>query len=110
MAEKAPAESEKAKTKSVPLEMVPSSPPKLGRIYSNIAEISHSPWDFTIRFCDGPPSSDIPKLRKGNKLEVNNIVEVIISIHQMPNLIKALQKNYSTFLKSYKRKADESED
>jgi len=96
--------------KSVQLKLIPALPAKLGRIYSNFAEISHSPFDFTIRFCDSPPASDILKLKKGNELEVPTVVEVVLPVNVIPGLINALSAQNEKYLKTYQPKKSHEKD
>ena len=97
----------KIKGKSDELELIPSLEPRLGRVYSNFAWISHSPWDFTIRFCDAPPGGDAARLRQGTKLTVPSVVDVVVPVEVLPSLISALQTNYEEFLKAYRKVTDE---
>jgi|GEM_PF-2896222 len=97
----------KKKKTQVQMKLIPSLPAKLGRIYSNYIEVSHSPWDFTIRFCDAPPGSDVPRLRKGNKLEIPTIIEVIIPANLISGLINALTDQNEKYSKLLKETHDE---
>jgi hypothetical protein len=96
----------KKKGKTKALQLIPNLPAKLGRVYSNFVEISHSPWDFTLRFCDAPPGSDVPrlKLKDGNKVEIPTTIEVIIPVNLMSGLIEALQAQNKTYLETFQKK------
>lgn len=85
--------------------LLPGLEPRLGRIYSNYISISHSPFDFVLRFCEAPPEGDIVRLKKGKNLqiEIPNLVDVVISPNMMPNLIAALKENYELYIKNYKK-------
>jgi hypothetical protein len=103
-----PAKIAKGEEKEIKVELIPSVEPKLGRAYANYVQISHSPWDFTIRFCEAPSVADIGRLkRSGNKVEIPNIVELIIAPNLIPKIIEALKINYEKYRKEYKEKADE---
>ena len=105
MAKKPPQEPEE---KEIQVELIPSLEPKLGRAYANYVQISHSPWDFTIRFCQAPSVADVVRLKRpGNKVEIPNIVELIIAPDLMPAIIEVLKIQYEKYLKEYKEKADE---
>jgi hypothetical protein len=84
----------------VAAEIVPSTEPKFGQHYSNIIQISHSPWDFTLRFCLGPSGDVAVRQIKEGKLEVPNLIEAIVPTGVIPNLIGALQENYDAYKKS----------
>jgi hypothetical protein len=103
-----PGKPAKEKEKEITIELIPSLEPKLGRVYANYAQISHSPWDFTIRFCEAPSSADIVRLKRaGGKVEIPNIVEVIMTPGLIPSVLKALKINYEKYMKAYEGKADE---
>ncbi|MGP7977492.1 MAG: DUF3467 domain-containing protein, partial [Desulfobaccales bacterium] len=56
------------------VELVPRGEPRFGRVYSNFFQVSHSPWEFNIRFCIAPVSTDI----KFNKKEDKTVVDASI--------------------------------
>jgi hypothetical protein len=78
----------------------------LGRAYANFVQVSHSPFDFTIRFCEAPSSADIGRIsgikeQEDAHIEISNVVELIVAPNLLPQLIEALQKNYEKYLKQY---------
>lgn len=89
--------------KEIRVQLVPNINSKLGRVYSNFVQVSHSPWDFTLRFCDAPPGGDVPKLKKGDMVEIPTIVEVVIPVILMSGLIKALNVQNEKYVKTYKK-------
>ena len=96
------------KEKEITVELIPAPEPKLGRAYTNFALISHSPWDFTISFCEAPSITGLERLkRSGGKVEIPNIVELIIGPSLMLQLIKALKDNYDKYMKQYGEKIDD---
>lgn len=109
MAEKAPGEQE------IQIELIPSMEPKLGREYINYAQVSHSPWDFTIRFCQAPSIADLVRLKRpaggkigpNLKVEIPSTIELIVSPEFLPKIIEALKINYDKYLKQNKEGADE---
>jgi hypothetical protein len=65
------------KEKRIQIELIPSLEPRLGRAYANYVQISHSPFDFTIRFCEAPSTADIARNEEFEKgVKIPNIVEV----------------------------------
>lgn len=100
---------EKPKEKEVTVEFIPSLESKLCKVYANYAQVSHSPWDFTIKFCVAPPSVDIARLHKpGEKyIELPTIVELVAGPEFIPLIIEALRDNYGKFLKNYRAPGDE---
>lgn len=96
------------KEKEITIELIPAPEPKFGRAYTNFALISHSPWDFTIAFCEAPSITNLERLKQsGGKVEVPNVIEMIISPNFMPQLIEALKINYERYMKQHGEKADE---
>jgi len=95
--------------KEANIELVPNLNAKLGRVYSNFIQVSHSPWDFTLRFCDAPPGGDIPKLMKGGKVEIPTVVEVVIPAILISDLIRVLDEQNEKYMKAFKeaKKTDE---
>ena len=86
------------------IELVPNLNAKLGRVYSNFVQVSHSPWDFTLRFCDAPPGGDIPRLnKKGNKIEIPTEVEVVIPASLISDLIRILNEQNKKFMENIKK-------
>jgi hypothetical protein len=89
---------EKGNIKDV--KIIPSLHPKLGRIYSNHLSVSHSPWDFTLRFSDAPPFGDISRLAIEGVVEIPNLVEIVIPANLMPKVVDALRENLNHFQKN----------
>lgn len=95
---------EKDKTKKIEeitLELSPAGEPRMGRVYVNYVQISHNPYEFTVRFCLVPPGADMKKLVKEgtNTIEIPIIIDVMVPSVLMPGFIKALQSNLEKFEK-----------
>ena len=100
----------KTAPKNKELTAIPSLEPRLGRVYSNYVQISHTKYDFTIRFGDAPPGGDLQRLRRGNEVTIPNIVEIVIVPDLIPEIIKALETNYSRFIEQFRDIAKETEE
>jgi len=87
------------KLKHVEIKLVPTLNAKLGRIYSNYAEVSHSPWDFTLKFCDAPSGADILRLKTDNTVDIPTLVEIIIPVNLISGLIQALTDQNEKYIK-----------
>jgi hypothetical protein len=89
--------------KQVQVNLIPGGEPRMGRVYSNYAQISHSPWEFSIRFCLAPASIDITNLVPGETatVEIPIIIDVMVSPAVMPGLIKALQDNFERYEETF---------
>lgn len=97
----------KQKIETITVEIIPSMEPKLGRVYSNYVQISHSALDFTIRFGDMPPGVDVKNLKRANKVTIPNVVEVVVVPELIPMVIKALETNYQRYLEVKEKIAPE---
>ena len=62
------------------------------RLYANYVEVAHSPYDFTLRFCDVGPIANVAELAaKGGEHRVPVVSEIAIPFQIVPGLIQALQ-------------------
>jgi hypothetical protein len=87
----------------------PAITPFARRVYSNHAEISHTPNEFVIRFCDAPilTKKEIGRSQEIIKHPAPIVAEVVLPINLFPNLIAAMQENYNKYLKHYGRSRNE---
>jgi len=73
------------------------------RIYSNFCAIAHTPFDFTLTFCEVMPLSD----KEIKEAESEHIVRapirarIVVPVQFVPNLIAALQEHWRAFSESY---------
>lgn len=109
MAQKTIRRAAKTEVEQISLEIIPSMEPKLGRVYSNYVQISHSPYDFTIRFADAPSGRDVQKLREGNQITIPSLVDIVVVPELIPEIIEALKANYEKYLNNIKRIASKEE-
>jgi hypothetical protein len=90
--------------KQINFTIVPGDdPPSTSRIYSNFCSIAHTPFDFTLTFCEVMPLSD----REIKEAEHEHVVrapvraKIVVPVQFMPNLIAALQEHWRVFSESY---------
>lgn len=63
------------------------------RQYANYVEVAHSPYDFTLRFCDVGPVDNVTELAaSGGQHKVPVVAEIAIPFQILPGLIQALQR------------------
>jgi len=73
------------------------------RIYANFCSIAHTPFDFTLTFCEVMPLSE----KEVVNAEANHIVRapvrarVVVPIQFVPTLVQALQEHMRVFSESY---------
>jgi hypothetical protein len=77
--------------------------PAVPRTYSNFCSIAHTPFDFTLTFCEVMPLSD----KDVQAAESEHIVrapvraKMVVPVQFVPNLITALQEHWRVFTESY---------
>jgi hypothetical protein len=73
------------------------------RTYSNFCSIAHTPFDFTLTFCEVMPLTD----KEIKDAESDHIVrapvraKIVVPVQFVPNLITALQEHWRVFSESY---------
>ena len=73
------------------------------RTYSNFCSIAHTPFDFTLTFCEVMPLSE-QQLRSAEKDQVVRApvrTRVVVPVQFVPNLIAALQEHMRVYSDSY---------
>jgi hypothetical protein len=73
------------------------------RTYSNFCSIAHTPFDFTLSFCEVMPLSDkeIKEAESEHVVRAPVRTKVVVPVQFMPNLIAALQEHWRVFNESY---------
>jgi hypothetical protein len=77
--------------------------PQPAREYANFAAVAHTPFDFTITFCEVMPLSE----KEIRGAEADHIVRapvkarVVMPVQFIPTLIAALQENLRIFSESH---------
>jgi hypothetical protein len=85
----------------VPADDAPGAPD--ARTYSNFCSIAHTPFDFTLTFCEVMPLSE----KEIQSAEADHIVRapirarIVVPVQFVPNLITALQEHWRVFNESY---------
>src|ERR1700748_1841816 len=89
--------------KQINFTIVPDEQPGEPRTYANFCSIAHTPFDFTLTFCEVMPLSE-----KGIKeAEAEHIVrapiraKIVVPVQFVPNLIAAMQEHLRVFSESY---------
>jgi hypothetical protein len=79
--------------------IVPDDSGDVPRTYANFCAISHTPFDFTLSFCEVLPLSE----RDINQAQAEHVVrapvraKVAVPLQVVPNLIAALQEHMRVF-------------
>jgi hypothetical protein len=92
--------------KQINFTIVPAEDPagsSAPRTYSNFCSIAHTPFDFTLTFCEVMPLSE----KEIRDAETDHVVRapvrarVVVPVQFVPNLIGALQEHWRVFSESY---------
>ena len=88
--------------KQINFTIVPDDTTDEPRTYANFCAISHTPFDFTLAFCEVLPLSD----KDIKAAEADHIVrapvraKIVMPLQVVPNLIAALQEHMRVFSES----------
>jgi hypothetical protein len=95
--------SDQQRPKQINFTIVPDDNSTAPRTYSNFCSIAHTPFDFTLTFCEVMPLSD----KEIKEAEHEHIVrapvrtKVVVPVQFVPNLIAALQEHWRVYSESY---------
>jgi hypothetical protein len=72
------------------------------RTYANFCAVSHTPFDFTLTFCEVMPLSDhdIHLAQQEHVVRAPVRTRVVLPVQVLPSLIAALQAQLSSFQES----------
>ena len=82
--------------------IVPDEEGNEPRTYANFCAIAHTPFDFTLTFCEVMPLSD----KEIKEAEAEHVVrapvrtKIVVPVQFVPNLIAALQEHMRVFSES----------
>jgi uncharacterized protein DUF3467 len=89
--------------KQINFTIVPDDSSDAARTYANFCSIAHTPFDFTLTFCEVMPLSE----KEIKAAETEHVVrapvkmKVVVPVQFVPNLINALQEHWRVFSESY---------
>jgi hypothetical protein len=89
--------------KQINFTIVPEEPASGPRTYANFCSIAHTPFDFTLTFCEVMPLSE-KELREAEAEHIVRApvrVRVVVPVQFVPNLVAALQEHMRVFNESY---------
>jgi Protein of unknown function (DUF3467) len=90
-------------THQVNFTIVPAESAGPERTYSNFCAVSHTPFDFTLTFCEVLPLSeqDVRQAEADHVVRAPVRVKVVVPVQVMPSLVAALQEQLRSFNESY---------
>jgi hypothetical protein len=92
-----------AEQKQINFTIVPEEGDAPSRTYANFCSIAHTPFDFTLTFCEVMPLSeqDIRQAEQEHVVRAPVRARVVVPVQFLPNLINALQEHMKVFSESY---------
>ena len=88
--------------KQINFTIVPDETSNAPRTYANFCAIAHTPFDFTLTFCEVLPPSEkeVREAETERVLRAPVRTRVVVPIQFVPNLITALQDHLRSFSES----------
>ena len=88
--------------KQINFTIVPDDSGDAPRVYANFCAISHTPFDFTLSFCEVMPLSerDIQAAQAEHVVKAPVRAKIAVPLQVVPNLIAALQEHMRVFSES----------
>ena len=83
--------------------IVPAEPAGMERTYANFCGVSHTPFDFTLTFCEVQPLSeqDIQRAQQEHVVKAPVRARVVVPVQIIPSLVAALQDQLRTYNDAY---------
>lgn len=88
--------------KQINFTIVPDEAGDSPRTYANFCAISHTPFDFTLSFCEVQPLSqkDIEGAEAEHTIKAPVRVRIVLPLQVVPNLVAALQEHMRVYAES----------
>ena len=88
--------------KQINFTIVPDDAGDSPRTYANFCAISHTPFDFTLSFCEIQPltQKDIETAEANQVVKAPVRAKIVLPLQVVPNLIAALQEHMRVFSES----------
>jgi hypothetical protein len=83
--------------------IVPGDDAGTARVYANFCAVAHTPFDFTLSFCEVMPLSeeDIRNAQQEHIVRAPVRTRVVLPVQLLPSLVAALQEQLRSFQESY---------
>ncbi len=92
-----------ADSKQINFTVVPDEAAGTPRVYANFCAVAHTPFDFTLAFCEVAPLSehDIREAEAQHVVRAPVRAHMVIPVQLVPNLITALQEQLRAYTEAY---------
>jgi len=89
--------------KQINFTIVPDDATDAPRVYANFCAVNHTPFDFTLTFCEVQPLSDkeIHDAEQDHLVRAPVRARLVLPVQFVPTLIAALQENLRIFSESH---------
>lgn len=83
--------------------IVPGEDAGTPRLYANFCAVAHTPFDFTLTFCEVQPLSeqDVRSAEQNHVVRAPVRTRVVLPVQLVPSLVAALQDQLRSFQESY---------
>jgi hypothetical protein len=90
-------------SKQINFTIVPDEHSGGPRTYANFCSIAHTPFDFTLTFCEVMPLSEdeVRTAEKDHVVKAPVRARIVVPVQFLPNLVAALQEHVRAFAESY---------
>ncbi|HEY7443798.1 MAG TPA: DUF3467 domain-containing protein [Vicinamibacterales bacterium] len=90
-------------SKQINFTIVPDEDSAGPRTYANFCAIAHTPFDFTLTFCEVQPLSekDVRDAQAQNVVRAPVRARLVVPVQFVPNMIAALQEHLRVYSESY---------
>jgi hypothetical protein len=90
-------------SRQVNFTIVPAETADMARTYANFCGVSHTPFDFTLTFCEVQPLSDkdVQLAQQEHVVRAPVRVRVVVPVQIVPSLVAALQDQLRSYHESY---------
>ena len=94
--------SDQSQAKQINFTIVPDDSSTEPRTYANFCAIAHTPFDFTLAFCEVLPLSekDIQAAEADHIVRAPVRAKIVVPLQVVPNLITALQEHMRVYSES----------
>jgi hypothetical protein len=88
--------------KQINFTIVPDDAAESTRLYANFCAVNHTPFDFTLTFCEMAPLSerDIRAAEAEHVIRAPVKARIVLSVQVVPTLIAALQEQLRIYTES----------
>jgi hypothetical protein len=88
--------------KQINFTIAPEESDSSPRVYANFCAIAHTPFDFTLTFCEVLPLSekDIRQAEADNVVRAPVRARIVLPLQLMPTLLNALQEHMRVYSES----------